>query len=207
MRRPERSGEGMNESENLWNADSLLKLSEDLQAENEQAQKTFKEAIAKREDAKRILAQAKALNDAFDKCVRDKVSHVKRNMEADMKGRLQIALQKQTVTINTWTWAFCFICIIQTGYILFMNKDIAKTIPQWFVNRWKNCCDITKMISGLYQRCYGCLSDYMHLYVVISIMILASAGILIGEFFLFRKVFAILVRSGMTAGSITKLSE
>ena len=36
MRRPERSGEGMNESENLWNADSLLKLSEDLQAENEQ---------------------------------------------------------------------------------------------------------------------------------------------------------------------------
>ena len=26
----------MNESENLWNADSLLKLSEDLQAENEQ---------------------------------------------------------------------------------------------------------------------------------------------------------------------------
>ena len=53
----------------------------------------------------------------------------------------QIALQKQTVTLSTWTWVFCFICIIQTGYILFMNKDIAKTIPQWFVNRWKNCCD------------------------------------------------------------------
>ncbi len=112
----------MNESENLWNADSLLKLSEDLQAENEQyrsllaqkeiqiqmqstiaeqgqeiqklnahiarlaesdlvlvenqklieanrrlqaenekAQNTFKEAVTKTEDAKRILAQAKAL--------------------------------------------------------------------------------------------------------------------------------------------------
>lgn len=52
----------MNESENLWNADSLLKLSEDLQAENEKAQNTFKEAVTKTEDAKRILAQAKALN-------------------------------------------------------------------------------------------------------------------------------------------------
>ena len=68
-------------------------------AENEKAQNTFKEAVTKTEDAKRILAQAKALNDTFDKCVRDKVSHVKR------------------------------------------NKDIAKTIRQWFVNRWKNCCD------------------------------------------------------------------
>ena len=110
-------------------------------AENEKAQNTFKEAVTKTEDAKRILAQAKALNDTFDKCVRDKVSHVKRNMEADMKGRLQTALQKQTVTLSTWTWVFCFICIIQTGYILFMNKDITKTIRQCFVNRWKNCCD------------------------------------------------------------------
>lgn len=106
-----------------------------------------------------------------------------------MKGRLQTALQKQTVTLSTWTWVFCFICIIQTGYILFMNKDIAKTIPQWFVNRWENGCDIAEMIVWLYQWCYGCLTNYMHPYVVIGIMILASAEILIGEFFLFRNVF------------------
>ena len=55
----------------------------------------------------------------------------------NMKGRLQTALQKQTVTLSTWTWVFCFISILQTGYILFMNKDVAKTIPQWFVNRWQ----------------------------------------------------------------------
>ena len=70
-----------------------------------------------------------------------------------------------------------------------MNKDIAKTIPQWFVNRWKNFCDIAEMIAGLYQWCYGNLTNYMHPYVVIGIMILASAGILIGGFFLFRNVF------------------
>lgn len=255
----------MNESENLWNADSLLKLSEDLQAENEQyrsllaqkenqiqmhlsdvqklksqicsmqstiaeqgqeiqklnahiarlaesdlvlvenqklieanrrlqaenekAQNIFKEAVTKTEDAKRILAQAKALNDTFDKCVRDKVSHIKRNMEADMKGRLQTALQKQTVTLSTWTWVFCFICIIQTGYILFMNKDIAKTIPQWFVNRWKNGCDAAEMIAGLYQWCYGYLTDYMHPYVVISIIALVSIGIVTVGFVLLRNVF------------------
>lgn len=69
-----------------------------------------------------------------------------------------------------------------------MNRDSAKTIPQWFVNRWENGCDIAKMIAGLYQWCYGCLTNYMHPYVVIGIMILASAGILIGGFFLFRNV-------------------
>lgn len=78
-------------------------------------------------------------------------AHVTRNMEADMKGRLQTALQKQTITLSTWTWVFCFICIIQTGYILYMNKDVTKTIPLWFVNRWKNCCDAAEMIAGLYQ--------------------------------------------------------
>lgn len=45
-----------------------------LLAENEKAQNTFKEAVTKAEDAKKILAQAKALNDTFDKCARDKVN-------------------------------------------------------------------------------------------------------------------------------------
>lgn len=255
----------MNESENLWNADSLLKLSEDLQAENEQcrllleqkenqiqthlsdvqklksqirsmqstiaeqgqeiqklnahiarlaesdlvlvenqklieanrklrvenekAQNTFIEAKTKTEDAKKILAQAKALNDTFDKRVREKVSHVKQNMEADMKGRLQTALQKQTVILSVWTWAICFICIIQTGYILFVNQDVTKTVPQWFVNRWKNGCDISEMIVGLYEWCYGYLSDYMHTYVEIGVMVLVSVGIIAGGFLLFRNVF------------------
>ena len=36
----------MNESENLWNADNLLKLSEDLQAENEQ----YRSLLAQKEN-------------------------------------------------------------------------------------------------------------------------------------------------------------
>lgn len=254
----------MNESENLWNADSLLKLSEDLQAENEQyrllltqkenqiqmhlsdvqklksqilsmqstiaeqwqeiqklnahiarlaesdlvlveneklaeanrrlqvenekVQNIFKEAITKTEDAKKILAQAKTLNDSFDKSVREKASRVKRNMEADMKGRLQNALQKQTIALIIWTGAFCFICMIQTGYILFMNSDVVKTIPQWFINRWENGCDIAERISGLYQWCYGYLTDYMHPYVVIGIMVIVSVGIVAVGFVLLRNV-------------------
>lgn len=254
----------MNESENLWNVDSLLKLSEDLQAENEQyrlllaqkenqiqthlsdvqklksqihsmqstiaeqgqeiqklnahiarlaesdlvlveneklaetnrklqaenkkAQNTFKEAVTKTEDAKKILAQAKTLNDTFEKCVREKVSHVKRNMEADMKGKLQTAIQKQTVALSIWTWVFCFICMIQTGYILFMNSDVVKTIPQWFINRWQNCCDIAERIAKVYQWCYGYLTDHINPYVVIGVMVLASAGIIAVSFVLLRNV-------------------
>ena len=255
----------MNESENLWNADSLLKLSEDLQAENEQcrllleqkenqiqthlsdvqklksqilsmqstiaeqgqeiqklnahiarlaesdlvlldnkklaeanqkllvenqkAQNTFKEAKTKTEDAKKILADAKALNGTFDKRVNEKVSRVKRNMEADMKGRLQTALQKQTIALSIWAWAFCFICMIQTGYIIFMNQDITRTIPRWFINRWENGCDIAVMIARLYQWCYGYLTNYMHSYVAIGVVALVTIGIVAVGFVLLRNVF------------------
>ena len=105
-----------------------------------------------------------------------------------MKEKLQVALQKQTVTLSIWTWAFCFICIIQMGYILFMNEDVTKTIPRWFVKRWENCCDIAEMIIRLYQWCYMYLTDYMHPYVVIAIMALVSMGIIAVGFPLFRNV-------------------
>lgn len=145
--------------------------------------------MTKTEDAKRILAQAKALNDTFDKRVREKVSRAKRNMEADMKGRLQTVLRKQIVALSIWTWAFCFICMIQTGYILFVNQDIAKTIPGWFKNRWENACDIAERIAGLYQWCYGYLTNYMHPYVSIGVMALVTIGIVAVGFVLLRNVF------------------
>lgn len=185
--------------------EKLAEANRKLQAGNEKAQNTFKEAKTKAEDAKRILAEAKALNDTFDNRVREKVSHVKRNMEADMKSKLQTALQKQTVTLSIWTWVFCFICMIQTGYILFVNKDVACTIPQWFENRWENGCSIAEMIAELYQWCYDNLTNYMHPYFVIGIMIFASVGILIGGFFYSEMYLTGLVRSSMTTSGITKL--
>ncbi len=167
----------------------LIEVNRKLQTENEKAQNTFKEAVTKTEDAKKILREAKALKDTFDKRVREKTSLIKQNMEADMKEKLQAALQKQTVILSIWTWAFCFICMIQTGYILFVNKDVVFTIPQWFENRWENGCDIAEMIVGLYQWCYDHLSAYMHPYVAIGVMVLVSVGVVASGFFLFRNVF------------------
>ena len=45
------------------------------------------------------------------------------------------------------------------------------------------------MIAGLYQWCYGCLTDYMHPYVVIAVMVLVSVVIIAGGFLLLRNVF------------------
>ena len=167
----------------------LIEANQKLQTENEKAQNTFKEAVAKTEDAKKILAQAKTLNDSFDKRVSENVSHVRRNMESDMKVRLQTALQKQTIALSIWTWAFCFICMIQTGYILYMNHDITKSFSRWFINRWKNGCDTAEMIARLYQWCYGYLTDYMHPYVVIGIIVLITIGFIAVGFVLIRTVF------------------
>lgn len=169
--------------------EKLAEANRKLQAENEKAQNTFKESVAKTEDARKILVQAKVLNDTFDKRVNEKVSRVKRNMEADMKGRLQTALQNQTIALSIWTWAFCFISMIQTGYILFMNQDITRTIPQWFINRWENGCDTAEMIIRLYQWCYGYLTNYMHPYVVIGIMAIISVEIILIGFILIRNLF------------------
>lgn len=169
--------------------EKLAEANRKLQAENEKAQNTFKEAVAKREDAKRILTKAQALNDTFDEHVSEKVSRLKRNMEANMKSRLQTFLQKQTITLSIWTWTFCFICMIQTVYILYMNQDVTKTILLWFINRWENGYDTVEMIIGLYQWCYGYLTDYMHSYVVIAVMVLVSVGIIAGGFLLLRNVF------------------
>lgn len=169
--------------------EKLAEANRKLQAENEKAQNTFKEAVTKTEDAKKILTEAKALNDTFDKRVYEKTCRIKRRMETDMKGRLQNALQKQTVALSIWTWAFCFICMIQTGYILFINQDVAKTVPRWFENRWENGCDIAERIAGLYQWCYGYLTNYMHPYVVIGIMAIISVEIILIGFILIRNLF------------------
>lgn len=70
-----------------------------------------------------------------------------------------------------------------------MNKEVIKTIPQWFINRWENGCDIAEMIAGLYQWCHGYLTDYMHPYVVIGVMALASVGVIAISFVLLRNMF------------------
>ena len=153
------------------------------------AQKTLEEAGKKTEDAKRILVEANALKDTVDKRVKDEISRIKRRLEADMNCRLKDDLQRQNVTLGIWTWAFCFICMIQTGYILFVNKDVVFTIPQWFENRRENGCDIAEMIARLYQWCYEYLTDTLHPYMAVGILILASAGMIAGAFLLIRNVF------------------
>lgn len=70
-----------------------------------------------------------------------------------------------------------------------MNQDVTKTFPLWFINRCENGCDTVEMIVGLYQWCYGYLTDYMHPYVVIAVMVLVSVVIIAGEFLLLRNVF------------------
>lgn len=70
-----------------------------------------------------------------------------------------------------------------------MNHDITKTFPLWFINRWENGYDTVEMIAGLYQCCQGCLTDYMHPYVVIAVMVLVPVAIIAVGFVLLRNVF------------------
>ena len=67
------------------------------------------------------------------------------------------------------------------------RKNACFSVPS-FIKGWENGCDIVKMITELYQWCYGYLKDYMHPYVVSGIMVLVSVGIVAVSFVLHRNM-------------------
>ena len=255
----------MNESENLWNADSLLKLSEELQAENEKyrlrvkeqenqirthlsdvqklksqirsmqstiaeqgqeiqnlnghiarlaesdlilaeneklkkenqrvlaekekTQRIFAEAEKKLENANVVLTKAKALEADFNKHISVEANYIRKQLKADMQMQLLEKLRTQTATLGIWTWVIAFISVVQSGYILLVNKDVVTTIPDWFLNRGRNVMNVAKLLCRVYQWCYECLTKYVHSYVAVGIIALVSVGIVAGVFALVKMAF------------------
>lgn len=106
-----------------------------------------------------------------------------------MQKQLQEKLRIQTATLSIWTWIIALVSIIQTGYILYVNKDIVVTIPDWFLNCISNVMNVVNWICRMYQWCYDYLTRYIHSYVAVGVIALVSVGIVAGIFALVRIIF------------------
>jgi len=157
--------------------------------ENKKAQKLFEEAGKKEENANATLEKAKVLEVDFKKHLSDEAKYICKKAKADMQKQLQEKLRIQTATLGIWTWIIALISIIQTSYILYVNKDIVATIPDWFLNRGRDVMNVANLLGKFYQWCYNFLTQYVHSYVAISIIILVSGGIVTGAFVLVRIAF------------------
>lgn len=169
--------------------EKLKKENQRLLEENEKAQRVFTEAEKKSENANAALKEAKSLEVDFNKRVSIEAKHIRKQVKTDMQAQLQEKLRTQTATLGIWTWVIAFISIVQTGYILFVNKDVVTTIPDWFLNRGRNVMNVANLLCRVYQRCYKYLAKYVHSYVAVGIITLVSVGILAVVFVLVRIAF------------------
>lgn len=168
------------------------KLKEEIQQvrkESKNVQRIFEEAEKKTENANATLEKAKKLEADFSKHLSDEAKQIREQAKSDMQIQLQEELQTQTATLGIWTWAIAFISIIQTCYILYVNKDITATIPDWFLNRGRDVMNVANWICKMYGWCYDYMAKYVHAYIAVAIIILVSVGIVTGILVLVRFAF------------------
>lgn len=168
--------------------EKLKKENQQILKENEKARKLFEKAGKKEENANATLNKAKALETDFSKHLSGEAKYIREQAKADMQIQLQEELQTQTAKLGIWTWAVAFISIIQTCYILYVNKDITATIPDWFFNRCRDVMNVVHLLCRVYLWCYDYLCQYVHSYVAVGIIALVSVGIVAGIFVLLRIV-------------------
>lgn len=169
--------------------EKLKKENQQIQKENKKAQKLFQEAGKKEENANASLEKAKVLEVDFKKHLSDEAKYIRKQAKADMQKQLQEKLRIQTATLGIWTWVIVLVSVIQTGYILYVNKDIVTSIPDWFLNHGRNMMNVAKGVCLMYQWCYDYLRQYVHSYVAVGVIALVSVGIVAGIFALARIVF------------------
>jgi hypothetical protein len=167
----------------------LKKENQRLSAENMKAHAIMAEAGQKAENAEAALREAKMRNIDFDNRVSSKVTQIQCRMESDMKTQLKEKLQRQTTILGMWTWVIAFISAIQTGYIVFINVDVAATIPEWFLNRGSNAAAVVTLLGGLFRWSYKHLIGYVHSYVAAGVIVLVSIGIAAGVFVILKCAF------------------
>jgi hypothetical protein len=147
------------------------------------------EAGKKAENAEAALREARMRDNDFDKRVSAKVKQIQYRMESDMKTQLKEKLQRQTAILGMWTWVIAFISAIQTGYIVFINVEVAATIPEWFLDRGSNVLAVVTLLGGLFQWSYKHLIGHVHSYVAVGIIAVVSGGIAAGAFVLLQYAF------------------
>ena len=96
------------------------------------------EAGKKKEDADKKLAKANRLMAEYQTALVRETAQIKRKMQIELQEKADKTLRRQSKQLSGMTVVLLVTYLIQLAALLFLEKDTAATIPQWFQGRYKN---------------------------------------------------------------------
>lgn len=144
------------------------------------------EAGKKKEDADKKLAKANRLMAEYQTALVRETAQIKREMQIELQEKADKTLCRQSRQLSGMTVVLLVAYLIQLAALLFLEKDTAATIPQWFQGRYRNVQWLSQRIGDFYQHLYLKMTMEMPTYVAIGILTLVSVIIAVAGFCLIR---------------------
>lgn len=152
------------------------------------------EAGKKKEDADKKLAKANRLMAEYQTALVRETAQIKRKMQIELQEKADKTLRRQSKQLSGMTVVLLVTYLIQLAALLFLEKDTAATIPQWFQGRYKNIQWLSQCIRDFYQHLYLKITAEISTQATIGIMSLASVIIAVVIFSLIRMGLRYLLR-------------
>ena len=152
------------------------------------------EAGKKKEDADKKLAKANRLMTEYQTALVRETAQIKRKMQFELQEKADKTLRRQSRQLSGMTVVLLVAYLIQLAALLFLEKDTAATIPQWFQGRYKNIQWLSQCIRDFYQHLYLKITAEISTQTTIGIMCLASVIIAVVIFSLIRMGLCYLLR-------------
>lgn len=152
------------------------------------------EAGKKKEDADKKLAKANRLLAEYQTALVRETAQIKREMQIELQEKADKTLRRQSKQLSGMTVVLLVAYLIQLTALLFLEKDTAATIPQWFQGRYKNIQWLSQCIRDFYQHLYLKITAEISTQATIGIMTLVSVIIAVVIFSLNRMGLHYLLR-------------
>lgn len=152
------------------------------------------EAAKKEGNAEKKLAKANRMMAEYQTALVRETAQIKREMQIELQEKADKTLRRQSRQLSGMTVVLLVAYLIQLAAFLFLEKDTAATIPQWFQGRYKNIQWLSQCIRDFYQHLYLKITAEISTQATTGIMTLVSVIIAIVIFSLMRMGLRYLLR-------------
>lgn len=152
----------------------------------DRARVILSEAKKKEGNADRKLAKANRMMAEYQTALVRETAQIKREMQIELQAKADKTLRRQSRQLSGMTVVLLVAHLIQLAALLFLEKDTAATIPQWFQGRYKNIQWLSQCIRDFYQYLFLKITAEISTQATIGIMCLASVIIAVVIFSLIR---------------------
>lgn len=160
----------------------------------DRARVILSEAKKKEGNADRKLAKANRMMAEYQTALVRETAQIKREMQIELQAKADKTLRRQSRQLSGMTVVLLVAYLIQLAALLFLEKDTAATIPQWFQGRYKNIQWLSQCIRDFYQYLFLKITAEISTQATIGIMCLVSVIITVVIFSLIRMGLRYLLR-------------